>query len=380
MFPSCRSPLRFLGVGHTIVLLPWLTLDAPIVFGRYQIASVDHAVLAMDDAMRQTVISIGRTFINADGPTRPSVIWRSEDQTCASSRAIDLDEFNFASRLLALAILIENEFFTPFTPPTALNFDVVAQRFETGGEYFAIETRRREGTTLSGGYRFDATRFTRPVGAPLDPHLNVTDPLLVALAQCMDDDSPICGRVVQSAVPFLLANRLDSSSTLQSDLFWSTTAIEQLLRESTPTKGGITERFTSGVTEGLAGGCSSSARTMVRTWARELYGRRSDVHGRPHSGQEWSTGWHAFLASHAYGLLLKQLLTEADLYSLSDGDKLELEAFPRRIAGMRSRRLESAASVWSSTAQSVRWSNARRRMVKALRDASEKDPRQPAPE
>lgn len=359
-------------VGYAVVFLPWLPLDEPLTFGEYRVAPIDHAAVALTADVRQTLLAIGQTFVEPGGPGRPSVMWPSNDQSCVSSEELDLDEFNLAARLLAIGMLVESEFFTPFAPPTALNFEVIAQRFDLGSEYFAIETRRRDGTTLSGGYRFDRTRFTRPVGAPVTPHLKLERELLVSLAACLTTDGPVSNRVTQSAVPFLLANRMDSSSTFQSDLFWLATAIEQLLEVSDrPRNTGVTQAFVDRVTDRLAQGHTSSSRTLIASWARELYGRRSDVHGRAHPGQVWSTGWHAFLAAHAFGLLLKQLLADENRYTLSDGDAVDIDAFPRRVAGMRSRRLESAADVWSEKATAAHWSRARRRIVEEWHAADE---------
>jgi hypothetical protein len=78
---------------------------------------------------------------------------------------------------------------------------------------------------------------------------------------------------------------------------------------------------------------------MLRRWARELYAKRSEVHGSPARTDSWSHGWHAMLATVAYGICVKQLLAGAGRYTLSRDDRLEVAAFPWRVTKLRSARL-----------------------------------------
>lgn len=351
----------------TVVVLPWLAIDEQRTFGSYTIAPLEHVADQCDPKVAQTLRDIGSTFVAPEGPNDATVLWPNIEGTVPQFSAPDLDEVNLAVRSLAVGALVSNAFFTHSTPATTLNFDLIAQRFEPGAEFFSIETRRRDGSTLSGGHRFDSTRFTRPVAAPSRPQLIFNDPLLIALADCLDRDDPVSDRIGQSAVPFLLANRLDGSSSFQSDLFWLATALEQLLGVSErPKSMGITSAFTTYITDRLSPS-GAGARIMLIAWARELYGRRSDVHGRPHHDQRWDTGWHAFLAGHAYGVVIKQMLAEAELYELTPSDEIDRAAFPHRVGRMRSRRLVEAASVWTATRNTAHWRRIRREVAEKLR-------------
>lgn len=357
----------------TVVLVPWLPLDEQLTFGPYNFTPLEELATRVQPDTAEMLRAIGQTFVGAAGPNLSSVMWPADEGECPTFKPPDLDEYNVAIRLLALGVLIENQFFSYFTPATALNFELVVQRFEPGAESFAIETRRRDGDALSGGHRFDKSRFTRPVAAPSNPRMVFDGPLLTSLAGCLEIEDPLSSRIAQSAVPYLLANRMDGSSSFQSDLFWLATAIEQLLEVSDRTKGAtITETFSKRLADHLAATGFRCERTMVTTWARELYGRRSDVHGRPHLNQRWDTGWHAFLASHAFGLLVKRMLAADERYVLSDADEIALEAFPHRAGRMRIRRLKSAASVWGETATAAGWALARQQTTAWLRDAEGK--------
>ncbi len=357
-------------MNSTAVFLPWLPLDTQLTFGPYNVAPLEQLLPRVHPEVARALEDIGRTFVGFSAPNRASLMWPVDEGECPTFGSPDLDEYNLAVRLLALGVLIENEFFSHRDPATTLNFEVVAQRFTLGCKHFAVEIRRRDGRTLSGSYRFDEARFTRPIVSPSKPRLVFNEPLLRALAGCLTSESSLSSRIAQSAVPFLLANRLDGSSSFQSDLFWLATAIEQLLAVSDRPKGTtITKTFSGILADLLAVPSSPSRQKMVTAWGSELYGRRSEVHGRPHRHQRWDTGWHAFLASHAFGLLVKRLLAADERYVLSDADEIALEAFSLRVGRMRSTRLESADSVWDETDTDARLLRTRRQVAARLRDA-----------
>ncbi len=355
-------------VFKTVVFLPWLPLKKPISFAQYSLAPTGIAVTHLDPDDACSVSAIASTFIEAsEEPAQSAVIWKTHDSTCVTEQEIDLDEFIGATRLLGLAALIRADYFSILTPPTALNFDVVAQRFTPGSKYFAIRTRRRDGNTSSGGHLYEKTRFTRPVAAPSDPHIELDPALLGALDKCLTEPDQCCDRIVQAAEPFLLANRMDGSSTLQSDVFWTATAIEQLLDGAYKRKVGITNAFSCKIENELAKNRTHCTQLLVRTWARELYGHRSNVHGETHRSNKWDLYWHAFLATNAFVLLVIQLLAECGHYKLCKRDEIALEAFPQRVARMHQRRLECAEDIWRETAKKSSWALASRTALAELR-------------
>jgi hypothetical protein len=112
---------------------------------------------------------------------------------------------------------------------------------------------------------------------------------------------------------------------------------------------------------------------MLRRWARELYAKRSEVHGSPARTDSWSHGWHAMLATVAYGICLKQLLAGAGRYTLSRDDGVEVAAFPWRVTKLRNARLPDvgdAGSAWGIAREKASWRCARLRAMAMLRERS----------
>ncbi len=113
---------------------------------------------------------------------------------------------------------------------------------------------------------------------------------------------------------------------------------------------------------------------MLCRWARELYDKRSEVHGRPAKTDDWSHGWRAMLATVAYGICVKQLLAGADRYTLSRDDEVEAMAFPWRVAWLREARLPpapaDAGSPWRQARMKASRRNAHLAFMAMLRERS----------
>lgn len=110
---------------------------------------------------------------------------------------------------------------------------------------------------------------------------------------------------------------------------------------------------------------------MIRCWARELYAKRSELHGRPAATDHWSHGWHTMLATVAYGICVKRLLAAAGRYKLSRDEEVEVMAFPRRLACLREARLPStgdAGAMWQQAHEDAAWRHARLGAVAMLRE------------
>lgn len=70
---------------------------------------------------------------------------------------------------------------------------------------------------------------------------------------------------------------------------------------------------------------------LVR-WVEEFYDHRSAIHGRPARTSVWEPWEHGLIATVVWGLSVKLLLAEAGRYSLTDADRIEIQALDERIA------------------------------------------------
>ena len=354
----------------TVGLLPWLPLNHRVSFAEYHFDALSRVAGTLDEDVAATLTAVASTFTDTFGATDPILMWPLSEGDSPTFGEPDVDLAQTSARLLAVVALISNDYFSPVSEPaTATNFTLVFQRFEPGNEFFSIVSRRREGQTLSGGHTFRDARFTRPTSAPSSATVGLPSSLLNAVAPAVRGDGPSSVRIRQSALPFVFANRLDEFTSIEAELFWVATALEQLLAVSDrPKNQRVTAAFVERVTNRLTHGSESWAcRTLSNTWARELYGQRSDVHGEPHRDRRWDAAWHVFLATEAYGIILRQLLVSEGLYAVSESDEVARSAFPRRLARFRDRRLESGAAVWTSTREAVEKGRRRVAILEHLR-------------
>ena len=259
----------------TAGLLPWLPLVHRVSFAAYEFDALSRVSGALNPDVATAVRAIASTFADTFGETDPILMWPSPEGDTPTFGEPDIESAQTAARLLAMVALVSNEYFSPASQPvTATNFTLIFQRFQPGNDFFSIVSRRREGQTLSGGHTFSDTRFTRPTSAPSSAFVSLPTALLDAVAPAVRGDSTTSVRIRQSALPFVFANRLDEFTSIEAELFWVATALEQLVAVSErPKTQGVTAAFVERVTTHLIDDEASWARRATTSaWARELYG------------------------------------------------------------------------------------------------------------
>lgn len=210
-----------------MTVLPWLQLRRPVSFGGHRFEALSTVAPRLPVAERETVELIGRTF----GPEAdPVICWPESEGESPTFGHPDATGVQEQVRLLTVAAIAGNKYFTIGEPANAAHFEVVFQRFRPGDDFFAIERRRRDGRTLSGGHTYRETRFHRPQATFGTSRIKWEVNLLGALARCLDDDDSLSRRIRQSSVAFAAANRLDDFSSFEAEIVWAATALEQLLR------------------------------------------------------------------------------------------------------------------------------------------------------
>lgn len=344
-----------------IALLPWLQVHEPISFAGFSFEHLSSVAARVPASWRMTVQLIASTFGDEADPV---VCWACEEGRTPTFGQPDVSRMHDRVRLLAIAAMSKNQYFQVHTPANSSHFELVIQCFTPGDEYFAIERRRRDGRTLSGGHRYNETRFHRPQATFGKLRIRWDREVLHALEACLREDTALGTRIQQSAVAFVAGNRLDDFSSPEADVVWATTALEQLLGVSARKGVGITAAFIARLSEALTVPYTSPvAGNMIASWAKELYDKRSALHGKPAKTDVWSSGWHAMLATVAYGICIRTLMAKAGRYSLKPEDHWDALAFPFRVAALRTARLPAppndAGQRWheSGTRASWRWAH-----------------------
>jgi hypothetical protein len=347
----------------TVGLLPWLPLQEPLAFGGVRFEPLSAVAPRLPTSEKESVRLVGATFgRDAD----PGICWPETDGDVPTFAEPDVTAIHDRVRLLTVAAISGNEYFTIDTPANAAHFEVVFQRFTPGAESFAIEHRRRDGQTLSGGHRYRETRFHRPQATFGRTRIRWDRDLLDALKTCLGGNDSLSMRIRQSSVAFAAANRLDDFSSFEAEVVWAATALEQLLRREEKSY------FSTLVTDILASPHTTpGGERMLRRWSRELYAQRSEVHGKPAKTDHWSHGWHAMLATMAYGVCVKQLLAGAGRLELNRDDEVEAMAFPWRVAWLRQHRLPPVGDVgaaWHRARDRASWRYAHLGFMAMLRE------------
>jgi hypothetical protein len=335
--------------GLQVAIVPWLKLDGPITTGGRRIEPAAAVLPRLEYQRRERIGQVCSTFRNYDGlQADVSLLWPEPDGDIPALEAQDTAAVTEVLRLLALAVVSSERFFTDRTPINASHFEVVFQSFNLGSDYATLWTRRRDGETLSGGYRLAELRFTRPLQALTTPLPRIDAGYLAAVMSCRTSKNSALRRIVEAADPFRRANLLDPGAALDEDVFWAMTALEQLVVTGRSSK---TEKLRRTVS-GLAKRGSAAEVAILREWASEAYETRSEVHGKGARTSHWMKWVHALIAVEAFSMFIRRMLIDAGRYTLTDDDELRLYAFPLRVAALRSKRVNGeggAAEQWDLT-------------------------------
>lgn len=334
---------------YTLIVLPWLKLRSPVT-----VLEVCFTPYADDKApvqFKPFAGDIGRvlsSYRDVEGnPITECVLgFIQNEDPCKELDRAEASRVNEAVQLLAFCGLTTNEYFTQvgyYANSSA--FQVVFQRFTPGSEWIALTIRRRDGETLSGGYKHGEVKFSIPVqSAHLEPaHMDIA--LLEALDQCFRAPDALTRRLLQ-AISLYNQAHTDSDAILpEREVILLASAFEQLFADcngaedlackvSTLLESYGAVRVRDSVRAGpiqLTKGREPQEQAwfLHRKWAQELYHLRNDfTHGNDPARRSW--GWsvpeHLVMGSFVFPLLVKVLLAQASRYSLlgNDIDRLQV--------------------------------------------------------
>ncbi|MER3422607.1 MAG: hypothetical protein C4293_04610, partial [Nitrospiraceae bacterium] len=169
----------------TVILLPWLTLRSPVtILGVHFVPYPQATVPAQFQPFSTDIARILSSYRGVEGNAVAECVLGSiqDGDPCKDLSRAEAARVNEAVHLLTFCGLATNEYFTQvghYTNSSA--FQVFFQRFEPGSEWIALTIRRRDGETLSGGYKYGQVKFSIPVRcAHLEP-ANIDTALLDAL-------------------------------------------------------------------------------------------------------------------------------------------------------------------------------------------------------
>jgi hypothetical protein len=330
------------GSPQTVCVLPWLPLDEPVRMGPLVF---DHWSEVRDRVLepaRTSAEQLLSAFYDIHGSRVDPVVCFFADRSPAAHLPDGDREFVRTSTfLLALAGLAENAYMhTAFEPINAAHARRLFLSFHAAQPEIYSVRRRREGWAQSR-WRSSGLKMIKPFAAEARPSAAGAHPLMTlyrqqfvdSLARCVSAQDHLSQAICQSVVPFLRANDMDEYGSVEQDVVWLVSALEQLLglglqlpsgRRGTELHLQVSGLFRAHWEQQEVRNC--------RRWLDDLRRKRNELHGKPAEAVRWQSWAHALLATELFPLAVKNLLADAGRYTLDSLDLMKVEAFPSRVA------------------------------------------------
>jgi hypothetical protein len=338
------------GRTRTISFLPWLRISAPVSIGRFTFTpflddddQTTAALREIGDAVR-TVLS-GYVDLRGTALRNCVMILNSELTPSWDLPPSSLGDARWAAVQLFLVTFSMNEYFEQVRQyANSSMFTVYHQSFTLPIDFIAVNSRRRDGSLMIGGYRHGEMKFTVPVYADTTGEFRLLDSdLLAALERAASAGSTVLSRL-RPALSFLSLASTDSDAMSQdAEIILMISAYEQLLA---PSETGarhlalalslLLERFGSvSVDSALKNrpGIEVNAKyekeqrgwPVHRKWMEELYQlRNAYAHGDATNSRTW--GWlpleHLVMAALVFPLSVKLLLEAEGHYRMTRRDEI----------------------------------------------------------
>lgn len=324
-----------------LALLPWLQLHKPIREGRFHLfpQGVRDAPPA-DVALAVSAATMGRVLAQYCHSVRFPLVNVALIQYDGQPLGADLDEpdrtaiFQFAQHL-AVSGLSDRRFVGGFVDgyTASGHYQAVIQRFTEPYSGSISQTyRRKDGHTDVVLGESDAY-FVRPAHlvAQGEPNLNLQ--LLKALQAATLLPDRIREHVAASVTQFLLANSDSPDVSLEVETIATYAALERV-SNSSQRLGDMQAKLLAilSVVDDFSWvaelhrelGLDHTARRLVlSSWLKGIYALRGNVaHGKPArlAPQQWTQQEHLLAGAFVYPLVLKCLLAQHRLYSLTAED------------------------------------------------------------
>ncbi|NIM07522.1 MAG: hypothetical protein GTO55_12130 [Armatimonadetes bacterium] len=311
-----------------------------------------------------------------------------------------------ASTLLSLAAMAVNKYCTHSEPyANGTVFLPYFQHFTEPVDHIAIDSRRRDGSSMSGGWKHGKIHFTMPIECTLATRpVKVDTTFAKALEEAQADGSAL-GKRLPAAISFFGLANTDSGWMLpEAEVITSVAAFEQLVGAHTAQD--LSKRIGSllrpygrrsvsdvliarrsiwlGATydkkrktwlSDLVKAENEKRWSVHQKWAQEIHWLRSSfVHGGTLPKRDW--GWsileHLLMGAFVFPLLVKILLAKEDYYALTEADLCRCESIDPLLA--HTNWFDSEGNSWmtgwqktiSDVTQKRRWQVVREKVKSSL--------------
>jgi len=330
-----------------LMFMPWCPIDKCYeVDDIYLLPFTRHKLIdgldKTDQCRINTIIGI---YKDLEGkPVRNATIVRYDGHSPIDD--LTDDQIEIAKDLTALACfcgLAKRKYFNAPGPYCNSDcFSLYIQKFDKP-DFTALTTRRRDGVTWSI-WPVDDVSITIPVHCHTVQDVSVDTDLLKALVDHRHHTKPEkseWGKWQNAISCFNQASTDSNNMRPQMELVLLCSAFEHLLSTRSNAED-VARRFAETLTPSdkllaqdamrLSNQRKNAGKSVRYEWMRDFYRIRNDfAHGNLSSQR--SSGWnlieHLVLATIAFPLLVKSLLSKACEYKMTDGDQAQIDVFEK---------------------------------------------------
>jgi hypothetical protein len=324
-----------------LAFMPWCKINRHYVVDPIEIFPFErHGVVADIDAGSQcSVNSIMRSYKTIEGrPVHRAALVRYRDKSPTEELAEEERETLY--ELMSLACfsgLSAREYFS--TPGAYCNTDCFTLYVQRFGDFTALVTRRREGRTMSA-WPLDDISITIPLHCDAVSEVSVDGALLESLIRYRTQaETGEWARWQNATSCFNQANTDGNNISYRVEWVLLTSAFEHLLNARADYDD-VATKFSAALPVGESVLARDARRRLAtwrdhgqplrHEWMREFYRIRGDfAHGRLTTRQPsvWNEQEHLVLATIAFPLIVKWLLSSAGVYQLTDDDQAQIDSF-----------------------------------------------------
>jgi hypothetical protein len=331
-----------------LAFFPWFTTRQDFQAGPFEVVRYERSQEPLGQGTRDQETAdkiLGHYFTLSAQPLVSATIVKLKTRGFFDELSDDERSAVFAlSELLALSGLACREFFRHAGQYCNRDhFRVVIQRFSDPQAGALTTTRRRDGD--SSNYMSGAIyRVPIPEHVQLSPiPINVDVSLFSSLLAAQERDG--WERFAEAILSFNLANTDSSEMSEHIEAVLLVSAFERLL-ECRGKEEDLAERFSDCLRfsqERFRGDCArlasgdlgnrfQTSAPIHEIWIRDFYRLRGNLaHGRIRHRYPavWQLREHLLLGSYVFPLLVRSLLAEENLYSLTKDDQFHIDVFER---------------------------------------------------
>ena len=324
-----------------LAFIPWCRIDKVYEMDCVRILPVERhtPIDDLDDAGQCRVNAILATYKTIEGtPVNRCALVAYVDKSPIDD--LNEDEISIIRDLIDIACfcgLSRREYFLPFPYSNSDCFALYFQKFDKA-DFSAITTRRREGQT-SSSWSIDNISITIPVHCHTVEKVQLDEALLKALVnhRAISRD---WAKWQNAITCFNEANTDNDNIRYQVEWTLLCSAFQHLLGANSNAKD-VATRFSDAMVPNKSVLVHDACRKLDTwcankplryEWMLEFYKiRGAFAHGKLNTQQpmNWSPLEHVVLATIAFPLVVRCLLTKDKQYALTDYDQAQIEAFEK---------------------------------------------------